>query len=334
MYLAYQYFNGLNQLPEMEVYGFPHSDLFNRFYTKNLFNKITYKLYPNYIFSTISKNLEATVEKYQPDVLLLFKGMEISAKVLSKIKQKGVKLVNYNLDHPFEFASRGSGNKNVLDALPLYDMHISYSHRIIQQLKDRLPTAQTAYLPFGYALNDEDYQLVDQQHQEINRVCFIGEPDAIRVNLIKQLVDAQIPMELFGRNWDHHLQASEYLKINRSAYGIDYWHTLRRFRVQLNIFRPHNKGSHNMRSFEVPAAGGIMLAPRTEEHLAAFEEGKEAFFYDTLEEATKTAKQLLNLNPETVTTIRDAARQRSQNSGYSYPERAKQLYHFLSKLIN
>ena len=42
--------------------------------------------------------------------------------------------------------------------------------------------------------------------------------------------------------------------------------------------RIHNPDSHNMRSFEVPGVGGIMVAPDTKEHRIFFEVGKEIFY--------------------------------------------------------
>ena len=53
----------------------------------------------------------------------------------------------------------------------------------------------------------------------------------------------------------------------------DFWKVLRKYRVQLNLMRPHNLDSHNMRSIEVPAVGGIGLFPDTPDHERFFEKG-------------------------------------------------------------
>ncbi|WP_457825271.1 glycosyltransferase family protein, partial [Staphylococcus aureus] len=69
-----------------------------------------------------------------------------------------------------------------------------------------------------------------------------------------RFVEAGLPIDVYGLNWDRHLAPSPLLRLNGFVSGDDLLRTLRRYRVQLNVFRPHNGGSHNMRSFEVPAA--------------------------------------------------------------------------------
>ena len=98
-------------------------------------------------------------------------------------------------------------------------------------------------------------------------------------------------------------------------YDRVFWKTLRKYRVQLNLMRPHNPDTHNMRSFEVPGVGGIQLAPDTDDHKTYFEPGKEIFLYKNLEECTSQIKKILALNTEDARKIRDHARMRSIDSG-------------------
>jgi spore maturation protein CgeB len=78
-----------------------------------------------------------------------------------------------------------------------------------------------------------------------------------------------------------------------------------------------------MRSFEVPACGGIMLAEDSVEHRAFFEDGKEAFFFASPEEMVDQASRLLTISKVEANEVRMAARQRSVASGYSYRDRAR-----------
>ena len=87
-----------------------------------------------------------------------------------------------------------------------------------------------------------------------------------------------------------------------------------------------------MRSFEIPAVGGIMLAPRSEEHLATFTEGKEAFYYASMDEAIEKILKILAFTPTESQRIRQQARDRSVQSGYSYTDRAQQAQQLLNHI--
>ncbi|HLY70249.1 MAG TPA: glycosyltransferase, partial [Puia sp.] len=115
-------------------------------------------------------------------------------------------------------------------------------------------------------------------------------------------------------------------------YGDEFWKTLRRYRVQLNLMRIHNINSYNMRSFEIPAVGGIMIAPDTPEHRMFFENGKEAIFFKNSGECLEKINCVLDLTTDDANQIRNNARHRSISSGYSYKDRAKEFYEAVQTL--
>ncbi|MEP6725613.1 MAG: glycosyltransferase, partial [Bacteroidota bacterium] len=106
-----------------------------------------------------------------------------------------------------------------------------------------------------------------------------------------------------------------------------------RYRVQLNLMRIHNPTSHNMRSFEIPAVGGIGLFPDTIDHRAYFSIGEELFLYKNENECVQTAEKLLVLSRIAADEIRKRARQRSYDAGYSYAARSADVLDMLKKLI-
>lgn len=333
IYLAHSYFHFLEKiLGESNLVGFRHNDFFNMYYHKSIWNKIEYKIFPSFIESKISNQLLNLCVKEKPAVLLIFKGMEIQPNILKKIKEQGVFLINYNLDHPFEFFSRGSGNNNVLNSLSIYDLHITYSSQIENEILQRFPSFKTAVLPFGYNENNGNKLSPIEEFEEVNSVCFVGNPDENRVNLIKKIASNNIEIHVYGHNWETYFsEVGEYLKVFPPIYKDDYIKTLQKYRIQLNIFRPHNKFSHNMRSFEVPAVGGIMLAPLTPEHVGFFEQGKEVFYYTNMDSLINQIKKILTLKKDQVYSIRMNAVSRSVQSNYSYSERANQLLDILIK---
>ena len=314
-----------------EVSIFPAQVKFYKYYEKSILNKLIYRLGISGILKSINKELKEKIETLTPDLIWVFKGMEILPSTLCWAKQRGIKLVNFNPDNPFVFSGRGSGNKNVTDSIGLFDLHFTYNHWVKEEFGRRfgIPVAD---LPFGFDIPEAIYQAaVDQK--EVLKVCFLGNPDEGRALFITQLADAGLPIDVYGNNWKKFVRHNN-ISIHNSVFGTEFWKVLRKYRVQLNLMRPHNPDSHNMRSFEVPGVGGIMLAPMTKEHPEFFAADKEAFFYRNLEEAVEKARHLIQLSEKEAGEIRSAARSRSLSSGYSYRDRTIFAYSKINELFH
>ena len=299
---------------------------------RSLFTRIINRVCKLLIYYKIKKNLIKTIETYNPDIVWIFKGVEIYPETLKKIKKiSKAKLVNYNPDHPFIRVFRASGGKNVEDCVPFYDLHFCYSLDLSKEIIDKfkIPTVR---LPFGFELDEKTYNRVEEQ-EEIKKVAFVGTPDNDRKNVIELLIKNKIYIDVYGYGWNKWLKENEYSTIFNEVEKEDFWRTLRKYRVQLNIFRLQNTGSHNMRTFEIPAVGGIELAPYSKEHSSFFEDGNEIFLYRNSEELIENINLLLSASDQTVRNIRDACRKRSIENKYSYKHRTQIVYNEFVKLV-
>jgi spore maturation protein CgeB len=88
-----------------------------------------------------------------------------------------------------------------------------------------------------------------------------------------------------------------------------------------------------MRSFEVPACGGIMLAQDSCEHRAFFERGREAFFFKNAKEMIELVHYILSLPKLEADAVRVAARHRSIRGRYNYKERALDIFAEIERLF-
>lgn len=314
---------------EHEVNICSGSDRFHDFYRASIMHKIIFRCGFSTIYQKINDGLMNEIQQYRPDVLLVFKGMELYPETIRSIRKSGVFTVNYNPDHPFEFHGRGTGNRNVVDSIPLYHLHISYSLAIKEKLEQHYHVA-CEWLPFGYEPVKLEFP---SETEEIKRLCFIGYADPQRVEVVKQLTEASIPVDVYGPNWNRFLKPSGSLQIFPAIYNETFNRTAVKYRVQLNLFRPHNEHSHNMRSFEMPGIGSIMLAPDSREHRMFFEDQAELFLFDSTEKIIQLTKAILDLPYCESVAIRQRAREKALQSGYSYPDRAKQITHILSKYL-
>jgi len=328
--LAPQYYKYLSQ-KGIKIDSYYQSDYLEKL---TIPQRIINRLFPSLFYLKINKNLLEQVDRFQPDIVWIFKGMETFPSTLEKIKKKGIKLVNYNPDHPFDYISKSSGNNNVLRSISLFDLHICYSKKIAKDLEQKFPGTQTAYLPFGYAFSDEVYESIIEI-REVRKTCFVGYGDKERADFVRYLIKNDVEVDVYGQKWNTFFPTPvKGLKVFPAVYGTDYYSMLRKYRVQLNIMRSHNKDSHNMRSFELPAVGGIMLVEDTSEHRDFFEPNQEIFLFSSKEDAIKKINSILNLSEEEANRIRLNARQRSVKSNYSYEGRTNEFLNIIQSFFN
>lgn len=317
--LAPQYFEGLKACGA-DVVGTYYHDLASGMAGDSFLRKVRRRIFSSISTSVASRRLEQDVALNKPEIAWIFKGAELYAEALRRVKSKVSLMANYNPDHPFAYEFRGSGNRHIRKAIRLYDLHFTYSRRIMEQMQATFPDLRTEWLPFGYPDKLRDFTF---QGEEICRVCFIGYADEKRASVIQRLADGGLPIDVFGPRWGRYFRSGNpNVRVGPPLYGDAYWSALRAYRIQLNLLRKQNADAHNMRTFEVPAVGGIMLAELTRDHATFFEDGKEVFLYRDHDSLVELSRILLAFSPEQAGQVRDLARRRCLTSGYSYGERA------------
>lgn len=317
------YFKHL-QNSAIEVRFFATENIFSKFYNHSIYNKLAFKLSLSNIYQKIYHETIKTIDNYKPDIIWVFKGMSLTPKLLQYIKERGIMLVNYNPDNPFIFSGPGSGNSNITRSIHLYDLHLTYNLDVQQRIEDEYGI-RTGYLPFGYEIPQS---IIDEPLNEINKICFIGNPDQYRSKLVLELLDQDIKMDVYGHNWTKYIRHKN-LTARDAVYGDNLWRTLRSYRLQLNFMRIHNLNSHNMRSFEVPGSGTIMIAPDTQEHRLFFKDKKEVFLYTDLTHCAKLTHEVLQLSEKEALQIRENAKQRAVSSKYTYADRASEALNMI-----
>ena len=313
----------------MEVELFPAQNYFYSFYNASIINKLIYRSGISGIISNINKRLIEKVSSFSPDLVWVFKGMEVLPETLQYIRNQQILLFNYNPDNPFIFSGKGSGNKNLKNSINLYDVHFTYN----LEIKDKLSKLgqHTEFLPFGFDLSQPLFDLCRQQ-VEIDKACFLGNPDKTRAAFIVSLAEKGVFIDIYGHHWEKFVSHPS-IKLFPAVYGDEFYKVLRSYRVQLNLMRKHNEHSHNMRSFEVPGVGGIMLAPDTPEHRMFFKDKEEVFLFTSAEECTRLVFFLIGLGKIETNEIRERARARSLKEGYSYKDRSLQVLEVFKKQI-
>jgi spore maturation protein CgeB len=103
-------------------------------------------------------------------------------------------------------------------------------------------------------------------------------------------------------------------------------------KIVLGLLNHYNRDLHTSRTFEIPACGAFMLMERTQEQQKIFNEGVEAEYFGSIDEAVEKIKYYLT-HEEERKQIAQAGHQRCTTSAYSYNDRAKtaiDIFHSLT----
>lgn len=321
--LEHQYSRGLKN-KGFEIFEYDIQKDVNSVREISFITKAFFKFNQNVFYNRANKELLNKVKSIKPKILFVFKGMEIFPETLAHIKQQGIFLINYNPDHPYLFFSEGAGNNNVKNSISIYDIYISYSTTIVNEL-NRL-YKNSVCIPFGF---DETIRV---NNNPIDEIVFIGAYDKIREAELSSINSEKL--FIYGpTNWGAKLNKNSVLLKKykgKPLYNNDYYNVLSNSIASINFLRKQNiiEGSHNMRTFETAGVGGLLISNRTDEHLTFFEDGKEAFFFSDLDELNNIIYERLN-DKKLITEIKNAASMRCRKSNYSYADRVNQLINII-----
>lgn len=312
-------------------------DITGAYYSKlsgSIVNKVINKAAPAFFFKSINDKLLEFIDKKQYEVILVFKGLTLFPQTIAALKRNTRLLCCYNPDHPFKFFSEGSGNKNILESIPFYDLYFSYARRIADDLNAQYKIPSYT-IPFGYDASPFTQENLESPFK--NKWLMIGAYDKHRAMFLQDLGESNTAIygdtKWLNRN-KNTVIGKKYYK-GHSLYGQDYKMAIHDSDGVFNLLRRQNieEGSHNMRTFEVPGYGGVLIANRTEEQMFFFEDGKEAVYFDTMDEL-KDKLGYLHKHPEKIKEIKSAALQRCKRSDYTYMHRSSQLYQILENFLS
>jgi hypothetical protein len=163
------------------------------------------------------------------------------------------------------------------------------------------------------------------------RIGFIGNARPDRLDLVGRLAE-QYGTELLicGERW---WRAKPSL-INRATlrgprYGEAFSQAVSDIRANLVLLNSDNRDTHTCRTFEVPAAGGLVVAERTDEHLELLEDGREALFFSGEEELSEIMEKV-RAESHRMDGIRAAGHRRIMQGGNTYAHRATEILRSLA----
>ena len=279
-----------------------------------------------------NKAIREKVKAHDWDVLWIDKGLTIEAQTLAEVKSRNPRcvIVGYS---PDDMMGRHNQSRQILGHYPLYDMFFTTKSYGVGELKS-LGCPRVIFV--GNAFDPEIHQPVPVSPADRKTwggpVGFVGAYETARAVSLHSLAAHGIHVRVWGPGWHKCRLKSRHLLVEQqSLWAEQYALALNAFDINLCFLRKLNRDLQTTRSVEIPACGGFMLAERTDEHLALFEEGKEAEFFSSDEELLDKVRYYL-AHDENRRRLAAAGRERCLKSGYSNHERLQEMLQAIEQL--
>ena len=151
---------------------------------------------------------------------------------------------------------------------------------------------------------------------------FIGHWEPTTESMITELRREGIDVRVWGPGWRRSglpdrgrivpLTGHEYVKALASA------------KLCLGLLSKWNRNRCTLRTFEIPAIGGLLFTERTDDHLKYFVEDHEAVYFDTKEEMVDKARYYLE-HDDVRQNVALAGHQRCVSSRYTHLDRMRSV---------
>ena len=242
-----------------------------------LMRKIQNRFYYGGRINSLNREILKNVKKYNPDMIWIDKGNLIQKETLYEIrsKRKPPTIIHYNTD---DIKHKNHGFKKYLESLDLYDVHITTNRFNYEELKS-LTSKKIILSEIGY--DSELFYPGSTKSTIINRVIFVGHYEREYYKYLKNLMNNEIDIELYGSGWNLKLPLSKrkYLR-SYGLWGRRYANLLRNSNIGIGLYSALNRNHTSGRIFEIPACNTMLVAKRNNILENLYKEDVEAIFFD------------------------------------------------------
>ena len=265
----------------------------------------------------------------KPDLLIAFKTPFLHTNSIIKIKNElKVPFINYYPDNPYcgvpiDPRKTSAQRRDIVKVLKNYTRVWIWERTLVDRLRGDNVNAD--YLPFG--VDEIVYKPFGKQGEFKCPECgihhdivFIGQHSKKRELHLDAVRKHSVA--IWGKRWKRAARrfSGRHIIHNTPIFGSDCARFYSSVYVSLNILDDLNMPGHNMRTFEIPASGGLMLATHTQEQSSFFPEDEAAVYYRKPEELDEKISKILG-NRDFQRGVRKRAFESSKS--HSYTERAK-----------
>ena len=192
-----------------------------------------------------------------------------------------------------DISNPASTTPDMLRAIPLWDAVFTPRRFAVDEIV-AMGAKRVEHLRFGYdPLLSFPPPEGDRDALLANSAVFVGTGLPERIAPLEALA-SKVPVAIFGGLWDRVTADSP---LRSALHPAVFENRLRGINagagVNVAFVAKANRDQHTMRTFEIPACGGFLLAQRTPVHTELFREDDEAAFFGSTEELVRKATDYL-----------------------------------------
>jgi len=253
------------------------------------------------LWNRINRSTREAASCIRPGLIFALKAPYLDPETIRDLRSLGTPIVNYYPDNPYcgvpwDPRKTSAQRHDLIEALREYTRLWIWQPDLAAKLvRDGV---SASYLPF--ASDPEMYHPHEGSGSEEcpechgdHKIVLIGQHSAKRQAHVAAIRNHSV--DLWGTRWTrvgpefasrHHVHRAP-------AFGTASSKLYSRASVSLNVVDDLNMPGHNMRTFEIPASAGVMLAPYSDAQAEFFPENEAAAYYRSPEELAAKIDWLL-----------------------------------------
>lgn len=268
--------------------------------------------------AAVHTRIDRVATMLRPDMLFVFKGIHLDQQRL--LETPAALRVHYS---PDDVSNPENLTPEYLAHEKLWDLVVTTKRHNVGELLDR-GAQQVKYVHSAY--DPAWHRPSARRGSRLFLVGFIGVERPDRSAAMVSLARAYgARMLVSGPGWRRNaaLRATR-AEIGDGAYGEQFSITVASIVANLVLLNSDNRDTHTCRSFEIPAAGGLFVGQRTDDHAELLDEGTECLLFSTAEELDDILEWCAG-HPEEAARIAEAGYRRIASGRHRYVDRAREI---------
>ena len=254
-------------------------------------NRLLRRAFRGLLWWELNRAILEIAETVRPALVFAVRAAYLEPETVACIRKlTGVPFVNHYPDNPYIGLRLIPGEPstqrhNLIEVLREYSTVWMWERSLLRRLREDRVAAE--YLPFGVdpelfhpqsGAEPLSCQSCGTQHQ----VVFVGTCTRFRRREIANIRKHSVA--IWGNGWPSKGKSAQQYRVHAPVYADAVARIHAAAEVSLNVLNAESLDGHNMRTFEVPASGGVMLARYTDAQAEFFPENEAAAYYRSSEE--------------------------------------------------